>query len=42
MCVCVDIVLLLLYLRHTIEIFGWCSLSMVLNFSESEVFAGEA
>ena len=27
---------------QTIEVHGWCSLFMVLNFSESEAFAGEA
>ena len=28
--------------RQTIGLSGWCSLSMLLNFSENEAFAGEA
>ena len=32
---------LLLYLRQTNEVSGWCGLCMSLNFSESEIFAGE-
>ena len=28
--------------RHTIEVFGCCSFSILFSFSGSEVFAGEA
>ena len=34
--------LLLLFERQTIELFGWCSFSILFNFSEYEAFAGEA
>ena len=34
--------LFVVFERETNEISGWCSLSMLLNFSESETFTGEA
>ena len=33
--------LFVVFKRQTNKISGWCSLSMLLNFSESEAFAGE-
>ena len=34
--------LMIVFERQAIEEFGWCCLSMLLNFPESEVFDGEA
>ena len=37
-----EIVFFFVFERQTIEVFCWCSLSMLLNFSESKAFAEEA
>ena len=34
--------LFVVFERETNVVSGWCSLSILLSFSESEVFAGEA
>ena len=36
------VVLLVVFERQTNEVSGWCSLSMLINFSASEAFVGEA
>ena len=37
-----EIITSVIFERQTIEVFGWCSLSILLNFSENEAFTGEA
>ena len=37
-----EIVAFVVFDRETIDVFGWCSFSILFIFSESESFAGEA